>query len=242
MILLGVNVDHVATIREARKTYEPDPVWAAAEAELGGADLITVHLREDRRHIRDRDLRLLKDTVGVDMNLEMSLNREIVRIALEVEPDMVTLVPEHRHEITTEGGLDVAKYEDRIREVVDKFGEKNIPVSLFVEPKSDQLERAAECEARMVELHTGAYANASGAERDAELEKLVRGASVARKMELVVNAGHGLTYNNVVPVVQNIVPHELHIGHSIVSRAVFVGIRDAVREMKEVIFKSELLR
>lgn len=240
MSLLGVNVDHVATIREARKTYEPDPAWAAAEAEMGGADLITVHLRKDRRHIQDRDVRILSDTVSADLNLEMSLNKEIVRIALGVGPNMVTLVPESRQEITTEGGLDVVQHRERVEEAVKKFVDQQIAVSLFVDPEPEQLEAAACSGAEMVELHTGAYANADAKQRESELKKLVKGASIARKLELTVNAGHGLTYSNVAPVVRTLSPHELHIGHSIVSRAVFAGIKNAVREMKETIFKAEI--
>ena len=242
MTLLGVNVDHVATIREARKTYEPDPVWAGAEAQLGGADLITIHLREDRRHIRDRDLRLMRETVSVELNLEMSLAEEIVGIALDVGPDMVTLVPERREEVTTEGGLDVVTQSDRLKSAIEKFHGKGVPVSLFIDPEQDQIQHARRLGADFVELHTGAYANASDAnERSERLAQLVRGAEFGRKTGLIVNAGHGLTYNNVTPVVQQVLPHELHIGHSIIARAVFVGLREAVREMKEVIYRANML-
>jgi len=240
MALLGVNVDPVATIREARKTYEPDPVWAAAEAVLGGADIITVHLREDRRHIRDRDVELLKQTAAVGLNLEMSLAEEIVSIALDIEPDMATLVPERREEVTTEGGLDVAGQSERVRSALERFHERGIRVSLFIDPVEEQLRRAAELGADFVELHTGAYANACGLEREERLEELVQAAAWGREFGLVVNAGHGLTYTNVAPVVQRVSPHELHIGHSIVSRAVFVGIREAVRQMKDLIWKAGL--
>jgi len=243
MSLLGVNVDHVATIRQARKTYEPDPVWAAAEAQLGGADLITIHLREDRRHIQDRDLHMLKQTVSVELNLEMSLAEEIVRIALEARPDMVTLVPERRQEVTTEGGLDVAAHAERVRSAVERFGQEGIPVSLFVDPEREQLERAGELGAHFVELHTGAYANASCAEeRSREIDRLAQGAAFGRELGLTVNAGHGLTYTNVSAVVQKVLPHELHIGHTIIARAVFVGLREAVQEMKDVIYRAEMLR
>ncbi len=242
MALLGVNVDHVATIRQARQTYEPDPVWAAAEAELGGADIITVHLRLDRRHISDRDLRLLRQTVAVDLNLEMSLADEIVRIALETQPAMVTLVPENRQEVTTEGGLDVVGQSDRVRDAVAKFTDKGIPVSLFIDAEQAQIEKAAELDATFVELHTGSYANAQGPEaRDRCLSDLQEGAELGRRLGLVVNAGHGLTYANVSGVVRAVRPHELHIGHSIISRAVFVGIREAVRQMKDTIWRTELL-
>ena len=243
MVLLGVNVDHVATIREARKTCEPDPVWAAAEAQMGGADLITVHLREDRRHIQDRDLRLLRQTVSIELNLEMSIAEEIVGIALEVGPDMVTLVPERREEVTTEGGLDVAAQRRKLRSVIERFHGKGIPVSLFIDPHASQLEASAEAGADFVELHTGAYANAAGAEdRQGHLAALLNGARRGRALGLTVNAGHGLTYANVSPVVQQIEPHELHIGHSIISRAVFVGLRAAVRQMKDVIYRAQVLR
>ncbi len=243
MHLLGVNIDHVATIREARKTYEPDPVWAAAEAQLGGADLITVHLREDRRHIHDRDLELLRQTVSVELNLEMSLAEQIVEIAQEVAPDMVTMVPESREEVTTEGGLDVVAHAERAQSVIERFHKQDIPVSLFVDPEDEQLKRSRELGADFVELHTGTYANASGPEeRSRELERLVRAAEAGRELGLTVNAGHGLTYHNVGAIVQKVFPHELHIGHSIVARAVFVGLREAVRQMKDVIYRAEMLR
>lgn len=236
MTLLGVNVDHVATIRQARRTDEPDPVWAAAEVELGGADIITVHLRQDRRHISDRDVRLLRQTVACEMNLEMSLADEIVQIALATEPDMVTLVPENRQEVTTEGGLDVVGQSERVRDAITRFGEKQIPVSLFVDPEPEQIQHCADLGAAFVELHTGRYANAARpADREQRLAELESGAERARALGLTVNAGHGLTYRNVRDVVRRLRPHELHIGHSIVSRAVFVGIREAVRKMKEII-------
>jgi pyridoxine 5-phosphate synthase len=242
MSLLGVNVDHVATIRQARRTNEPDPVWAAAEAELGGADIITIHLRLDRRHINDRDLRLLRQTVACELNLEMSLADEIVAIALETGPDMVTLVPENRQEVTTEGGLDVAGQADRVEAAIARFTEAGIPVSLFLDPDEDQVRAAAGIGATFVELHTGAYANAPTAEERARcLTALSTGAACARQLGLVVNAGHGLTYRNVADVVARINPHELHIGHSIVSRAVFVGMRQAVREMADLIWRTRAL-
>jgi len=241
MALLGVNVDHVATIRQARRTYEPDPVWAAAEAELGGADIITVHLRQDRRHINDRDLRLLRQTVACELNLEMSLADEIVEIALETGPHMVTLVPENRQEVTTEGGLDVAGQLERVERVVRRFTDRGTPVSLFLDPVEEQIRAAAGTGATFVELHTGRYANAQGARQRAEcLAALCTGAHCARELGLIVNAGHGLTYRNVVDVVTQLKPHELHIGHSIVARAVFVGMREAVREMADVIWRAEL--
>ncbi len=239
MPLLGVNVDHVATLRQARRTYEPDPVWAAAEAELGGADIITVHLRQDRRHINDRDVQLLRQTAAVDLNLEMSLTPEIVEIALSVAPDMVTIVPENRQEVTTEGGLDVVGQAGRLGEAMARLRDKGILISLFIDPEERQIRRSAELRANFVELHTGAYANAeTAAARAAKLEELVTAARLGRELGLVVNAGHGLTYTNVSDVVRGIEPHELHIGHSIVARAVFVGLREAVRQMKDLIYRA----
>ncbi len=241
MVLLGVNVDHVATVRQARQTNEPDPVWAAAEAELGGADIITIHLRQDRRHISDRDLALLTQTTAVELNLEMSLAEEIVEIALGALPEMVTLVPESRQEVTTEGGLDVAGQRGRVEAAVGRFTEAGIPVSLFIDPVEDQIRASADLGATFVELHTGTYANAQKAEeREGCLKELQAGAKLGRDVGLVVNAGHGLTYRNVTDVVRRLGPHELHIGHSIVSRAVFVGIREAVREMKALIDRAEV--
>ena len=242
MTLLGVNVDHVATVRQARQTYEPDPVWAAAEAQIGGADIITVHLRMDRRHINDRDLRLMRQTVSVELNLEMSLDPEIVEIALDTESHMVTLVPENRQEVTTEGGLDVIGQSERVERAVRAFAPKGIPVSLFIDPEEAQIRRSAELGAAMVELHTGAYANAqAAAERQARLDELIAGAGIGRDAGLTVNAGHGLTYANVAAIVRGLRSHELHIGHSVVSRAIFVGIKEAVRQMKEIIWRTEAL-
>ncbi len=241
MSLLGVNIDHVATIRQARRTYEPDPVWAAVEAQLGGADLITLHLRQDRRHICDRDLNILKQTVSVPLNLEMSMEEEIVQLALETHPDMVTIVPEKREEVTTEGGLDVCKQPERLRQVLAKFQESGINTSLFVDPELDQIDACKEVGTQMVELHTGTYANSRANMRSAELEKLTRSAAHGRKLELIINAGHGLTYSNVAPLVRAIAPKELHIGHSIISRSVFSGIKQAVSDMKDVIQKSLLI-
>ncbi len=236
--LLGVNIDHVATVREARKTNEPDPVWGGVEAQLGGADLITLHLREDRRHISDRDLRIMLQTVTAPLNLEMSLDEEIVSIALDSGPEMVTFVPERREEITTEGGLDVQSQVKRISEAVVRFREKGIRTSLFIDPDVEQVGASADTGADGVELHTGTYAAAGGGRRAAELEKLARAASHAREMELIVNAGHGLNYNNVSGIVVTIRPRELHIGHSIVSRSIFTGMRVAVKEMKKTILDA----
>jgi len=234
MIRLGVNIDHVATVREARKTTEPDPVRAAVLAELGGADQITVHLREDRRHIQDRDLEILRQTVTTRLNLEMGLADEIIEIALRVKPDQVTVVPEKREEVTTEGGLDAAGERDRIAAVVGRFHEADIEVSLFIDPDRPQVEAARAVNADATELHTGAYANATGvgAVRE-EIYRLHLAAILGRNAHLHVAAGHGLTYTNVAPVVSLLEIKELNIGHSIISRAVFVGLERAVREMKE---------
>lgn len=232
---LGVNIDHVATLRQARRTYEPDPVWAAALAELGGADGITLHLREDRRHIQDRDLRILRQTVCVKLNLEMAATDEILQIACQVKPDQVTLVPERREEITTEGGLDVVSHRARVAEVMARLREAGISVSLFLDPDPRQIETAAALNADAVELHTGQYAAASGPKQQEELQTLVRMGAMIRAAGLALHAGHGLTYRNVRPVATIEGMHELNIGHSIVARAVMVGFQQAVREMKDLV-------
>ena len=236
MCELGVNIDHVATVREARKTNEPDPVWAAALAELGGADGITLHLREDRRHIQDRDLRIMRETVAVKLNLEMACEKEVIDIATCVKPCQATLVPEKREEITTEGGLDVVGRKDRVGDTVKRLQDAGIVVSLFLDPDIAQIEAGAELGAEAVELHTGAYANAPlGAEQAAELD-ILKGAGVAvRDAGMVLHAGHGLTYRNVKPVAAITDMHELNIGHSIIARAIMVGLERAVREMKALI-------
>lgn len=232
MIKLGVNIDHVATVREARKGREPDPVWAAAVAELAGADIITVHLREDRRHINDRDLRLLGETVSTKLNLEMADTPEIVAIALEVRPGQVTLVPEKREEVTTEGGLDVRGNLKSLAAAAEEFRRAGILVSYFIDPDFDQLAAARDAGADFVELHTGSYANAAGeTEAASELAKLFAGAEKGAELGLRINAGHGLDYLNVKPVLNLPRLEELHIGHSIISRAVFSGLDRAVREM-----------
>lgn len=242
MTKLGVNVDHVATLRQARKTYEPDPVTAALLAEQGGADIVTVHLREDRRHIQERDLRLLKEALFIKLNLEMSTTPDIVEIALSLKPNQVTLVPERRQEITTEGGLDVSPQKNTLKELVRKFKEPGILVSLFIDPEPDQILNSSETGAEFVELHTGAYANApSEGLRLAQLARLRKGALLAREAGMRVNAGHGLNYHNVGTIVEELAAEELHIGHSIVSRAIFVGIKKAVEEMKELIYRHSLL-
>jgi pyridoxine 5-phosphate synthase len=236
MALLGVNIDHVATVRQARRTYEPDPVWAAALAELGGADGITIHLREDRRHIQDRDLRLLRETVTVKLNLEMACADEVVDIACAVSPHQATLVPESREEVTTEGGLDVVGKQSRVADVVKRLHDAGLVVSLFLDADETQIEAARDVGADAVELHTGQYALAAhGRPQQKELDKLVGGAACVVACGLTLHAGHGLTYRNVGPVARIASMCELNIGHSIVARAVMVGFQQAVREMKDLI-------
>lgn len=236
MPTLGVNIDHVATIRQARRTVEPDPVGAAVLAELAGADGITVHLREDRRHIQDRDVRVLRQTVRTHLNLEMAATDEMVSIALEVRPDYVTLVPERREEVTTEGGLDVAGQVDRMQQVVDALQGADIPVSLFIDADPAQIGAAAKVKAKFIELHTGRYAEANDdASRAHELAFLEKGCQQALAAGIRVNAGHGLTYWNVFPIARLPGMEELNIGHTIISRAVLVGMERAVREMKQAI-------
>ncbi len=236
MAELGVNIDHVATIRQARRTYEPDPVWAAALAELGGADGITIHLREDRRHIQDRDLRILRETVCVKLNLEMACDEQVTQIACEVRPDQATLVPERREEVTTEGGLDVAGQLDRVRQSVERLHGAGVSVSLFLDPDLRQIEAATKLGVEAVELHTGQYALARpGQDQARQLEILKQAAAAVSTSGMALHAGHGLTYRNVVPVAAIDRMHELNIGHSIIARAVMVGIERAVREMKELV-------
>lgn len=236
MASLGVNIDHVATIRQARRTVEPDPVWAAALAELGGADVITVHLREDRRHIQDRDVRVLRETVQVKLNLEMAADPSITQIAVALRPDQATLVPERREEVTTEGGLDVAANIDRVKASVDKLHAAGIEVSLFIDPDERQIEVARALKVAAVELHTGAYADADpGTDQADELRKLLQAGRFALDEGLILHFGHGLTYRNVGPVAAIPGAGELNIGHSIVARAVMVGFQQAVREMKMLI-------
>jgi len=238
MAVLNVNIDHVATVRQARRADEPDPVWAAVECELAGANGITVHLREDRRHICDRDVRLLKETVACKLNLEMCMAGPIVRIAEEIRPDQVTLVPEKRAELTTEGGLDCAKYKKRLAEVVRRMHKKGILVSAFTTPDKKQITAAAETGCDAVELHTGTYANAR-TQRTVKktLRELEAAKDFATENNLIVHAGHGLTYRNIAGVARIKGLCELNIGHSIISRAVFVGIRQATIEMIRLINK-----
>jgi pyridoxine 5-phosphate synthase len=238
MIELGVNIDHVATVRQARRTYEPDPIWAAAQAELGGADGITVHLREDRRHIQDRDVRLLRETVSVKLNLELAASPEIVGIACEVRPDQATLVPERREEVTTEGGLDVVRHQAAIAQAVDRLRAAGIVVSLFLDPDPAQIEAGAKLGVQAVELHTGQYALAKGEERQRQLASLVAGGQLIRKLGMSLHAGHGLNYLNVAPIAAIPEMRELNIGHAIISRAIFTGLETAVREMKRLMVEA----
>ena len=243
MIELGVNVDHVATVREARRTYEPDPVWAAVEAHLGGADGITVHLREDRRHIQDRDVARLRELTHIKLNLEMAAIDEMVAIARRIRPEMAMLVPEGRHEVTTEGGLDIVSQQKKLSTVVKKLTSAGIVVSVFIDADLRQVEAARRIGASVCEVHTGPYAHAFHAKgRDAEspavvsqLKKIQKAGEKIRALGMRFNAGHALNYFNVEPVARLPGVRELHIGHAIVSRAVFVGMREAVREMKRLI-------
>ncbi|MBU0639101.1 MAG: pyridoxine 5'-phosphate synthase [Planctomycetes bacterium] len=236
MIKLGVNIDHVATVRQARQTDEPDPVWAAVEAELGGADCITFHLREDRRHINDRDAELLKRTVATKLNMEMSANAGIVRAALRLKPQQCTLVPEKREELTTEGGLDVVRHRRRLGPVVKKLKREGITTSAFIEPDVRQIVAAAECGFDALELWTAGYTDAASEQRRLEaLAQLERGVDAGHDHGLIVHGGHGLTYRNVGPVAAIIGFSEFNIGHSIIARSVFVGLREAVREMKRLL-------
>ncbi len=234
---LYVNIDHIATVRQARRTDEPDPVRGAVLAELGGAHGITVHLREDRRHIQDRDVRLLMETARTGVNLELAANSEILSIACELRPMQSTLVPEKREEVTTEGGLDMASASVRssLQHALDELKAHGVRTSLFIDPDPSALEYSVELGADAVEFHTGEYSNAVGEERGQELVRLASMALKGREMGLAIHAGHGLTYENVVPVAA--IPHieELNIGHSIISRSVFVGIERAVREMGDLI-------
>lgn len=232
---LGVNIDHVATIRQARKTYEPDPVAAAVLCELAGADAITIHLREDRRHIQDRDVRVLKETVSVKLNLELSVAEEIVGIACQVRPQQATLVPERREEVTTEGGLDVVSHRAAVARSLERLKAAGISVSLFLDPDPRQIELARQLGADAVELHTGQYALARGTAQNEQLIALVSAGKLVVDLGMHLHAGHGLNYQNVGPVARIARMRELNIGHSIVSRAVLVGMERAVREMKQLI-------
>ena len=235
MTTLGVNIDHIANVRQARRTLEPDPVQFAFLAELGGADSITVHLREDRRHIQDRDIFLLKETIKTKLNLEMAATDEMLEISKKLLPDFVTLVPEKREEITTEGGLDVKNNQKYLKDFVTSLKSSNIEVSAFIDPVTDQISSSGEIGFDFIELHTGKYADLKGKEQYIELQKIIESTYYAIDLGLVVNAGHGLNYQNVEKIasINNI--NELNIGHSIVARALAVGLEKAVREMKTLI-------
>ncbi|MGB0951941.1 MAG: pyridoxine 5'-phosphate synthase [Planctomycetota bacterium] len=235
---LHVNIDHVATLRQARLSNDPDPVLAAGICELAGANGITVHLREDRRHIQERDVRILRETVKTLLNLEMAWTEEMLAFALEIKPEQVCIVPEKREELTTEGGLDAVAYEESLAAGIPQLKEAGIEVSLFVDPAPDALESAARAGADLVELHTGSYANAKGKERENELRRLETAANYAHELGLRINAGHGLDYDNVLPIA--LLPHveELNIGYAILCRSVYVGLDQAVREMQDRILAA----
>jgi len=247
MIELGVNIDHVATIRQARLTYEPEPAWAAVEAHLGGADGITVHLREDRRHIQDSDVEKLRTLTHIKLNLEMAATDEMVEIACRLKPEMAMLVPEGRHEVTTEGGLDILAQEAKLKQAIARLTAEGIISSVFIDAELPQIDAAARIGARVCEIHTGPYAHAfhhQGRDAEspavlAELDKLRAAGEAIRGHGMRFNAGHALNYFNVQPVAQLPGIRELHIGHAIVSRAIFVGLREAVREMKQLMREAQ---
>jgi pyridoxine 5-phosphate synthase len=239
-LLLGVNIDHVATIRQARGTRYPDTVQAAALAEEAGADGITIHLREDRRHIQDRDVFLLKETLQTRMNFEMAVTDEMIKIAEKVQPAHCCLVPEKREELTTEGGLDVAGQESRIKDACTRLAQAGIETSLFIDPEIAQIDATIRCGAPVIELHTGGYADAeSSQEQAAELHRIREAASYAYKKGLIVNAGHGLNYHNVEQIAEIPEMNELNIGHGIIARALFVGLKEAVSEMKQQMLQTQ---
>lgn len=231
MVRLGINVDHIATIREARKTYEPDPVAAAAAAEMAGADQITVHLREDRRHIQNRDVRLIREVVKTSLNLEMAATAEMQEIALALKPDAACIVPEKREEVTTEGGLNLVDASPTVGELVATLKDADILVTAFLDPSIEQIQQAARLRFDAIEIHTGAYANAPEHKRPAELKKVVEAATAIGHLGMAIHAGHGLNYHNVGPVADIADMGELNIGHAIIARAVFVGMDRAVRDM-----------
>ncbi len=235
---LGINIDHVATIREARGGLEPDPVTAAHIAEFAGAEAIVCHLREDRRHINDRDVRLLRETVKTKLDLEMAATEEIISIALDIIPDLVTLVPEKRQELTTESGLDIIGNRKTLQTAIQRFHKKDIPVSLFLDPVDEYIRLAHEIDADFIEIHTGEYANARTIQEASEqLEKIRHGAELARSLDLGVNAGHGLNYANIKPIARITEIEEVSIGHAIISRAVFTGLERAVRDMADLLIR-----
>lgn len=238
-VLLGVNVDHVATLRQARGTRYPDPVQAALDAEEAGADGITVHLREDRRHIQERDVRLIKETMNTRLNLEMAVLDEMIAFACEIKPDYCCLVPEKREELTTEGGLDIVSQFERVKAACETLARNDIAVSLFIDPEQDQLKAAAEAGAPIVEIHTGCYAEADSPARiKEEYDRIATAVAYGQSLGLIVNAGHGLHYQNVEPIAALPGMNELNIGHSIIARAVFTGLKEAVREMKSILLQA----
>lgn len=241
-VLLGVNIDHVATLRQARGTRYPDPVQAAIEAEQAGADGITLHLREDRRHIQERDVRMLADILQTRMNLEMAVTNQMLLFAEEIRPANICLVPERREELTTEGGLDVAGNGARIQEAVERMSSIGCEVSLFIDPDPQQIEAAKRAGAPVIELHTGHYADTSGSEQHEALARLSEGCIYARKLGLVVNAGHGLHYHNVEPIAALPGINELNIGHAIIARALFSGLAMAVADMRALILGASANR
>jgi pyridoxine 5-phosphate synthase len=235
MIKLGVNIDHVATLREARKGAWPDVIAAAKVCEMAGADQITVHLREDRRHIQDRDVELLRQVLNIRLNLEMGANDDIIRIAHRIRPDVVCLVPERRQEVTTEGGLDVAGQQARLTEVVGGFNADGIEVSMFIDPDRKQVDASKAVGATYVELHTGAYANAKGAKVDEEFRRIEDAGLYAQDVGLIFNAGHGLSVRNLAPIAAIPGLHEVNIGHDIIARAIFIGLENAVQEILDIL-------
>ena len=235
MAKLSVNVDHVATVRQARLSTEPDPVVAAAKAELSGADGITVHLREDRRHIQDRDVYVLRRTVKTELNLEMAATKEMLDVALEVKPDMVTIVPEKRQELTTEGGLDVKTHGEALKKFVAHLKDAGISVNLFIDPSPDTVKACHRIGSDGLELHTGAYAETKGTARESELKRISDSAVLSKRLGMRTHAGHGLDYNNILPVAAIREIDEFAIGYSIIVRSVYTGIDEAVREMKRLI-------
>ena len=235
---LGVNVDHIATVRQARRAQVPDPVEAALLAEQAGADGITVHLREDRRHIQERDVEQLRESVRTKINLEMAVTFEMVEYAEKLRPNDACFVPEKREELTTEGGLDVVAYQSKIKEAVARLQDRGIHVSLFIDPDGVQIEAARQTGAHGIEIHTGTYCNTAGAEREKQRQAIADAATLARRLGLEVHGGHGLDYENVPPIATIPEIVELNIGHSIIARAVMVGISQAVREMKELLAKA----
>lgn len=238
-ILLGVNIDHVATLRQARKTRYPDPIEALYAAENAGADGITVHLREDRRHIQERDVELIKNITLTRLNLEMAVTDEMLKYAEKIAPEHCCLVPEKRAELTTEGGLDVVSQEAKVKDATTHLKKKNIEVSLFIDPENKQIEAAKRCGAQAIEIHTGCYADAvDETERHKELKRIISAAQFAHKLGLIVNAGHGLNYQNVQPIAAIPEINELNIGHGIIARALFSGLEAAVREMKRLMIEA----